>query len=405
MVDSKELSPFGYDLACTLGSEMLKKNKGKLKFNIWELGPAKFNRLGEDTSVTHILALFENIMLKRGFAHYRYDCLWTHSPNPRDPLEVYDHGQSMRSRNVLLPDLPKKALKGTFRRVHLMTGMQMTDEGGRTLPISGKALNKGIANSEAMDVFEHGLWCLHFDYEDVKENLEDFKNLMASDNWEADLVLGDNEVSLAVRMIKLIHSTAMKGKQGSDLDRAVIAQVKATAGEKFGDQDLKWLLNWAKTTSIEVADVLQPLQKFLVDPVAYAAPTQQFNWITGIPPECQWLRSTQFVRMYSADPNPEKGEIKIVNGKVVSNALSLKHIETMNKNIVSCKDSETLQHLEKTINKIVNLYWSMRPASVSANDVLSHVGALLKKVAVRMYGSNIMRLLAWSDSLSRSGRY
>ena len=82
MADSKVAgSGFGFDLACSLGSMMLKKALGKTKMNIWDIGPATFNREQDDTSVTHILTLFEKIMLHHGFATYRYDVMWAHKPS------------------------------------------------------------------------------------------------------------------------------------------------------------------------------------------------------------------------------------------------------------------------------------------------------------------------------------
>jgi len=262
----------------------------------------------------------------------------------------------------------------------------MQDQGGRMFPKSGRELNKKIANAECCDCIENGVWVMEFDYKDVYDNLEEFKKLMASDNWNADLELGDNEVSIGKRMILLIKCTQFKGFSGTDLDKAVIGKLKETSGEKFRDQDLSWILNWAKTTASSVVDFLQPLQKYLVDPAQYSVPPQQLGWMASVVQDKQWLRATQFVRMYSASQDTEKGEVKIINGKLVSNVVTEKTFQVLKQNILDA-DPALMENLEQSIGQIVDQYWHKRSTQLSANDLLSHLGGILKKVADAKHGS------------------
>ena len=102
----------------------------------------------------------------------------------------------------------------------MVTGCQMTDLGGRKLPKSGRELNKTLMNSEGLDALKNGLYCLHFEYKDVIDNLDAFKKLMASDNWNAQLTLDDDELTIGKRMIKLVQSTEFKDKTGQAFDKA-----------------------------------------------------------------------------------------------------------------------------------------------------------------------------------------
>ena len=53
---------------------VLKMSKGVVRVPLQDLGPALFNRLGEDTSGQHCLKLGKRILALEGFATFRYLC-------------------------------------------------------------------------------------------------------------------------------------------------------------------------------------------------------------------------------------------------------------------------------------------------------------------------------------------
>ena len=262
----------------------------------------------------------------------------------------------------------------------------MQDLGGRKLPKSGKILNKTLANAEARDVFKNGMWVLHFEYHDVVDNLEEFKKLCASDNWDAFLTLGDDPLSLAKRMQKQIEEGKFPGS-GTALDEAVVNSIKEMSGKALTDQDYNFLLQWAKTTCSVAMDFLSPLQKFLCDPTQYVVPASFFSWMAEVDPAFQMIRITQDVRMWGADTRLEKGEVKVVNDKIISQAVNQKHVENMSKNIkamsVGGKESN-IWKMESALENVVKTYWHALPMQQSANEILPYLGAIFKKVVVTM---------------------
>jgi len=381
---SKPNTQFGVELACTLGSSLMKKSNGRIKKLIWDLGPATFNRMGEDTSIPHILELYEEIALQHGFAHYRYGDVWCHEPNQDDMLAVWRHAEAMRSRNSMYPELPQKPLSGTFRKVHMVTGLQLWHVGKLTFPKSGITFDKSLLNVEAQDAMTNGVYCVSWDYEIVKADLEGFKKLMASDNWDVHMTLGDDEITLAKRMLLSLKEHSGEGLCGDALDKAILKSIKAMSGKSFAHQDFVFLLNWIKTTSLTTFAFIQPLQKYVCDPAHYVVPTSFFGMLALVDPAAEWLRVSQLVRMLATDPRPEKNEVKVINGKVCAQAVNQKQIDNCISNIEKIKKNNKtdLSTIEKTLEAIIKCYWTEKPVAVSANDMLCHLGGLFKKVAI-----------------------
>ena len=76
---------------------VLKMSKGVVRVPLQDLGPALFNRLGEDTSGQHCLTLGKRILTLEGFATFRYVAGFCHEPDPADPLAVSRHGNKMQA--------------------------------------------------------------------------------------------------------------------------------------------------------------------------------------------------------------------------------------------------------------------------------------------------------------------
>ena len=114
--------------------------------NIWELGPATFNREGDWTSSQHCSQLGYVINKEQGFAQYRYGEVWAHHPNPFDPIEVAKHGNTMSLIDSKLPTYPLKPLCGMFRKTHMVTLLQQSDKRMMTYPDSDEVIdiNSGI---------------------------------------------------------------------------------------------------------------------------------------------------------------------------------------------------------------------------------------------------------------------
>ena len=76
---------------------VLKMSKGVVRVPLQDLGPALFNRLGQDTCGQHCLKLGKRILTLEGFATFRYVAGFCHEPDPADPLAVSRHGNKMQA--------------------------------------------------------------------------------------------------------------------------------------------------------------------------------------------------------------------------------------------------------------------------------------------------------------------
>ena len=145
---------------------VLKMSKGIVRVPLQDLGPALFNRNGEDTSAQHCLKLGKRILTLEGFATFRYVAGFCHEPDPADPLAVSRHGNSMQAKDTVMPRLPSKPLKGVFAKTHLVTFLQMY-QNGQIPEWAPKALSQsqqGASKEELQDVLDHGIFMHVFPY-------------------------------------------------------------------------------------------------------------------------------------------------------------------------------------------------------------------------------------------------
>ena len=140
------------------------------------------------------------IMLQHGFQEFRYVAGWCHTPNPDNVFEVFRHHDQFAIADPLLPKLPKKALYGVFRKTHLTTGCQLVKEGSNTFENSSELMCAAKANASLRDVLEHGIYMEVFDYKDVEAHRDEFTALMASDSFDSEMCMPEDEISIALRM-------------------------------------------------------------------------------------------------------------------------------------------------------------------------------------------------------------
>ena len=183
---------------CELSAQVLKLSKGKRRMMLKELGPSLINRFGDPTVGSHSLSLMDTITNKVGFAEYKYAPGWCHEPNPDDPLAVYRHGTAMLACDESLPRLEKMPLHGIFRRTHLTTGLQMQLQGDKKFPGTEKLLTPNLGNQEQQDALQFGVTMEVFSWKDFIENIDAFTALMASDNHDSDIVMGEDQSGLVI---------------------------------------------------------------------------------------------------------------------------------------------------------------------------------------------------------------
>ena len=190
---------------CVEAAQMLKKAKGRRRILLSDLGPAQFNRFGCPLSGKQILGLAERILVKEGFAKYRYVAGWCHEPDPGNDLDIYHHAVDLARTDPVLPHYSKKPLYGCFRKNHLVAMLQLIQEGRETLPGYGAFISSqsSPAWDELNDVLNFGIEMEVFAYGDVAANLGAFESLMASDNVDSAFALAEDEFGMMTRLFQL----------------------------------------------------------------------------------------------------------------------------------------------------------------------------------------------------------
>ena len=94
----------------------------------------------------------------------------------------------------------ERHIMAPFRKSHLACALLIIKLGTYkwpdTDPLRSGYINADKANPALKQTLKEGMHCKTWSHEDVYADLENYKLLMASDNWEADEQMGDDELSL-----------------------------------------------------------------------------------------------------------------------------------------------------------------------------------------------------------------
>ena len=188
----KASSQAGATEVVSLGAKRaLSMSKGVTRVPLEELGPAVFNRKGNPTSGRHCVNLAQRILRVEGFGTFRYVAGYCHEPDPAEPLAVSQHANRMAERDPLLPTMPPRALKGVFAKTHLMTMLQLYKQ-GRFADLQRVVCSQPEDfTRELTEALSHGIFMHVFPWEAIRDHPEDFKALMASDNFDHGHGLAD----------------------------------------------------------------------------------------------------------------------------------------------------------------------------------------------------------------------
>ena len=149
--------------------------------------------------------------------------------------------------DALLPKRLRKTYHGTFRKSHLACTLFIIKMGNHKWPGTDRYITADQANAASRETLREGMWCKTWLHEDVYADLDTFKLLMASDNWEADEQMGDDELSVINRLCECM-ATVQK-EMGVAKDQAVIKTVKKMCSTVWIDTELYALLDYAKTST------------------------------------------------------------------------------------------------------------------------------------------------------------
>ena len=244
------------------------------------------------------------LLIKPGFADYKYDSAWVVLPDPNGGYQIADFAMRMAAMDPLLPKRERMTYHGTFRKSHLAAALLIIKQGTHKWPDSDRFITADQGNDSLQETLRLGMWCISWAHEDVVANLDAFKLLMASDNWEADEQMGDCELAVTNRIVECM-ATVHSGV-GVSMDQAVIARVKRICSTAWTDSDLYTLLDYAKTTTPQALEILRIFQRLTTDPTVFNVPIRHFKDVTeafGL--NHQWIKTSFTCAMYAADRKTE----------------------------------------------------------------------------------------------------
>ena len=304
MADSKPAAPENKDKqVCTITQELFAKCHGMRRIQVEDLAPCDFNRFGDALKGSRVMEIISLLLVELGFADYKYECCWAVCPPDQGGFKLAELANKNARLDPLLPHRDRKTYYGTFRKSHLACALLIIKLGTYkwpdTDPLRSGYINADKANPALKQTLKEGMNCKTWSHEDVYADLENYKLLMASDNWEADEQMGDDELSVINRLCECIN-TAPAGN-GLTKEQVVIRKVKTMVSTAWKDNELISLLDYAKASSPQVLEILRIFQRLTTDPTLFNVPIKHFKDVTdNFSIEFQWVRCTFTCAMYGA---------------------------------------------------------------------------------------------------------
>jgi len=298
---------------CTATQALFSLATGKRRIQVELLIPADFNRFGDPLKGSRVFEIIKLLLIKPGFGTYKYDCAWVVSADPNGGFMLADLANRHAAMDALLPKRDRQlSYFGTFRKSHLACALWMIKLGTFKWPGAERFSTEEQGNQELKVTLREGMWCEVWNHADVYANLDDFKMLMASDNWEADEQMGDCELSVLNRIsecLRTVHSAEM----GRSMDQTVLNKLKRICSTAWTDAELVVLLDYAKGSNTASLALLRIFQSVTTDPSFFNVPIKHFKDVTEhFPKQYQDCRISITCAMYAAD---RQTEVKKIGGR------------------------------------------------------------------------------------------
>ena len=397
--------------------KLLKHSKGRMRIRLEDCGPATFNRFGQPLSGRHQCSNMTRILQKEGFATYRYYAAYAHTPPKDDPLQVYRHGKAMADKDRLLPRFEKKPLYGIFGKTHLMSGCLKIKQGdARYMNEQGEVTTQPMLvpaeEAELREVMQNGLFMEVWEYEFVVQNLEAFKALMASDNFDAGYGLAEDEQSLCARMFLAMKEVRIP--PGMSHWTVVLQETKKFAGKAYREEDLEHFWEFVKTTPQLSMDYWRAVHRIVCDPAVFEVPPEVFKQcFNKMDPKYVFTRLAFVVRAYCSSTDPKKNECIQVGSRSQGNAVKKTDVEAWQKIPPKAKTK-----IEEYIKEIMLKYWGTpfgkdesgagvahdweQDAGGSEEDSLRETGAFLVRVTKLLLAEKTRAsMIADAESMQR----
>ena len=135
------------DQVCALTQELFTKCKGLRRIQVEDLVPSDFNRYGDPLVGSRVMEIIHLVLVKPGFADYKYECVWVVSPNPDGGFMLADRANRDAALDALLPKRLRKTYNGTFRKSHLACALFIIKLGTHKWPGSERYITADQANA------------------------------------------------------------------------------------------------------------------------------------------------------------------------------------------------------------------------------------------------------------------
>ncbi|MCP4241605.1 MAG: hypothetical protein GY772_13675 [bacterium] len=273
----------------------------------------------------------KRILHVEGFATYRYVAGWCHEPDPADPLSVARHGGAMAQKDPLLPRLPLKPLKGVFAKTHLVTFLQLLQQGNHTWAGSDEPLVAQPASSqdssassqeELDDVLHQGIFMHVFPWTAVRDHRDDIIALMASDNFDHAFGLAESEVRCLLTVRSALSDLPVPcGRSQWDV---VLEHVTRLSGQKWSEDDIGNFWNFVKTTASRQVDFIVAVWEFAQCESVLRVEPRFFSHLAKVPATLQWHRAALAVAHFMSD---HATECTWCGGKYVAGAVGARQVK------------------------------------------------------------------------------
>ena len=354
----------------TMGGKLvLGMSKGRMRVHLDQLGPALFNRGGDQTCGRHCTTLGHRVLIVEKFATYRYVAGWCHEEDPDDPLAVSKHGNRFARKDVRLPVLPRTPLKGVFAKTHLVTMLQMLKAG--KLPDIESLINwKRKEAEELKDVLEHGIFMEVFPWSAVRDHRNDIIDLMHSDNFDHGHGLADSEMRCLSR---LRANMSLPIPVGKTLWEVVLAELMRCATQKWTEKDIGHFWNLVKSSLPKYLDLLRDIWNFADCESVLKVESAFYGEVAKMPAKLQAHRASFLAAMFMSDC--ENGEVIEVGGTHIAAAISKQHCKKVK------EQSQAASHQnEDTMEKLMHMYYFGLLPESEEDQTTKHHSQLLKGV-------------------------
>ena len=151
---------------------------------------------------------------------------------------------------------------GVFRNNHLVALRQLLKQGHGRFPGTNEPIlpPEGSQWAELHDALLHGVETDVWSHQDVSDNAEAFKALMATDNFDAAWALAEDEFGILGRLSGVGRS--IQPRAGETLWRAVYNSVRPFLGNRWSEKDLLCIYGFVATADPEKVRFLRAFSRF-----------------------------------------------------------------------------------------------------------------------------------------------